>query len=98
MSFRDTILQNPRPASVRSITLPRRLQFFPSPADWRDEVLYFLLPDRFSDGGEGGERCWTGATCRERVRPTSGSTAGPKGEENGGRAGRSGGSPQRSIT
>jgi hypothetical protein len=26
---------------------------FPSPADWRDEVLYFLLPDRFSDGGEG---------------------------------------------
>ena len=25
-----------------------------SPADWRDEVIYFLLPDRFSDGKEGG--------------------------------------------
>jgi glycosidase len=26
--------------------------YTPSPADWRDEVLYFLLPDRFSDGLE----------------------------------------------
>jgi len=26
--------------------------YFPSPGDWRDEVLYFLLPDRFSDGNE----------------------------------------------
>lgn len=25
---------------------------FPSPATWRDQVLYFLLPDRFSDGLE----------------------------------------------
>ena len=24
-------------------------RYFPSPTDWRDEVLYFLLPDRFSD-------------------------------------------------
>src|SRR3954453_4637531 len=29
------------------------VQYFPSPFDWRDEVLYFLLPDRFSDGKEG---------------------------------------------
>jgi glycosidase len=28
------------------------ITYFPSPADWRDEVLYFLLPDRFSDGQE----------------------------------------------
>ncbi|MDX1983429.1 MAG: alpha-amylase family glycosyl hydrolase, partial [Bryobacteraceae bacterium] len=28
------------------------LRYFPSPLDWRDEVLYFLLPDRFSDGRE----------------------------------------------
>ena len=27
--------------------------YYSSPADWRDEVLYFLLPDRFSDGREG---------------------------------------------
>jgi hypothetical protein len=28
------------------------VEYFPSPIDWRDEVLYFLLPDRFSDGNE----------------------------------------------
>src|SRR3954465_5527769 len=41
-----------RPSSLRSFELPSRTTFHPSPADWRDEVLYFLLPDRFSDGGE----------------------------------------------
>lgn len=34
------------------VTLPRRQSFYPSPADWRDEVLYFMLVDRFSDGQE----------------------------------------------
>ncbi|MCU0526728.1 MAG: alpha-amylase family glycosyl hydrolase [Elainella sp. Prado103] len=29
-----------------------RIPYFPSPIDWRDQVLYFLLPDRFSDGQE----------------------------------------------
>jgi glycosidase len=28
------------------------ITYFPSPIDWRDEILYFLLPDRFSDGKE----------------------------------------------
>jgi glycosidase len=37
---------------VRGISLPRRARYHPSPADWRDETLYFLLPDRFSDGNE----------------------------------------------
>src|SRR5207244_629601 len=32
--------------------LPDGGDSFPSPADWRDEVLYFFLPDRFSDGRE----------------------------------------------
>lgn len=36
----------------------------PSPVDWRDEVLYFLLPDRFSDGGEDGRPLLT----REEIR------------------------------
>jgi len=54
MPFRDRILGQPRPASLASFTLPRREPYFRSPADWRDEVLYFLLPDRFSDGAEGG--------------------------------------------
>lgn len=52
MAFRDHVLGQPRPASLASFTLPRREPSFPSPADWRDEVLYFLLPDRFSDGEE----------------------------------------------
>jgi glycosidase len=30
--------------------------FFPSPAAWEDEVLYFLMVDRFSDGRENGCR------------------------------------------
>ena len=52
MPFRDSMLGQARPPSVRAVDLPRRQQYFPSPADWRDEVLYFLLPDRFSDGRE----------------------------------------------
>ena len=31
---------------------PRIATYFPSPAAWEDEVLYFLLLDRFSDGRE----------------------------------------------
>lgn len=29
-------------------------EFHPSPTAWEDEVLYFLMLDRFSDGNEGG--------------------------------------------
>lgn len=37
--------------SVRGdIRFPRKQQYRPSPASWRDEVIYFLLVDRFSDG------------------------------------------------
>ncbi len=52
MSFTDAQLSQNRPASVREIVLPRRERYHPSPADWRDEIFYFLLPDRFSDGQE----------------------------------------------
>jgi glycosidase len=31
-------------------------QFHPTPPAWEDQVLYFLLPDRFSDGNEKGYR------------------------------------------
>lgn len=34
----------------------REREFFPSPAVWEDQVLYFLLLDRFSDGNEQGYR------------------------------------------
>lgn len=30
----------------------RRTNGFPSPANWQDEVIYLLIPDRFSDGME----------------------------------------------
>jgi glycosidase len=53
-SFSDDLLSRPsRPKSLNDYDLPRREEYFPSPRDWRDEVLYFLLPDRFSDGQEG---------------------------------------------
>ena len=31
-----------------------RREFYPSPAAWEDQVLYFLRLDRFSDGNENG--------------------------------------------
>jgi glycosidase len=52
MSFADSQPSQNRPDSVRNVDLPRRERYHPSPADWRDETLYFLLPDRFSDGQE----------------------------------------------
>lgn len=52
MSFASDIIKSKRPASVDEVDLPRRQQFYPSPDDWRNEVIYFLLPDRFSDGKE----------------------------------------------
>ena len=48
----NSLLQKPRPRSLGELELPRRVQYYPSPEDWRNEVLYFLLPDRFSDGKE----------------------------------------------
>ncbi|MTV50447.1 alpha-amylase [Heliobacillus mobilis] len=40
------------PRSVRDVKLTPRGQVFPSPTTWRDQVVYFLLPDRFSDNQE----------------------------------------------
>lgn len=52
MGFVEDVLSHTRPDSIRSIALPRRTAYYASPGDWRDEVIYFLLPDRFSDGQE----------------------------------------------
>jgi glycosidase len=43
------------PATVTSLAdvdLTPAAEVHPSPADWADQLLYFLLPDRFSDGQE----------------------------------------------
>jgi len=53
MSFANDVLGRRRPNSIcQGIALPIRQPYFPSPVDWRDEILYFLLVDRFSDGQE----------------------------------------------
>lgn len=45
-------------SSVRDLDFAalRQRAFHPSPAAWEDQVLYFLLLDRFSDGRENGYR------------------------------------------
>ncbi len=50
--FVEATLGLPRPSRLDEVQLPRRTARFPSPVDWRDELLYFLLVDRFSDGQE----------------------------------------------
>jgi glycosidase len=52
MSFRETAAGQARPARLADVGLPGRQAYHPSPGSWRDEVLYFLLVDRFSDGAE----------------------------------------------
>ena len=53
MTTAAELLAASRPDSISSaLPLPRRTRYTPSPVDWRDEVLYFLLVDRFSDGQE----------------------------------------------
>jgi glycosidase len=48
-----TPIEAAAPRRIGEADLRPRAAPFPSPADWRDEILYFLLPDRFSDGREG---------------------------------------------
>ncbi|MGK7906946.1 MAG: alpha-amylase family glycosyl hydrolase [Synechococcus sp.] len=40
------------PRTLAAADLTPRGRVFPSPVNWRDQILYQLLPDRFSDGGE----------------------------------------------
>src|SRR5262245_56958172 len=44
-------------------------QFFPSPAAWEYQVLYFLMLDRFSDGNEQGFRGNNGRRVRRGTTP-----------------------------
>jgi glycosidase len=68
------------PSELSSASLVPRGAVHPSPLSWRDQVLYFVLPDRFSDGHESlrprfdraqpaqfraaGRRAWMGAGLR----------------------------------
>jgi glycosidase len=44
--------------SLKDVKLPNliRRRFYPSPVAWEDQVLYFLMLDRFSNGQESGYR------------------------------------------
>lgn len=48
----STSVELTTPARLSDTDLRPRGPMYPSPISWRDQVLYFLLPDRFSDGGE----------------------------------------------
>jgi glycosidase len=52
MGFVEETLAGLRPDALAALDLPRRQHYHPSPENWQDEVVYFLLVDRFSDGAE----------------------------------------------
>lgn len=53
-NFINNMLNQELPKSIQhNVSLPRRKNYYSSPVDWRNEVLYFLLVDRFSDNKEG---------------------------------------------
>src|ERR1700704_2245465 len=47
-------LQRISDLDFKQVIKARGAPYFPSPAHWEDEVLYFMLVDRFSDGQEKG--------------------------------------------
>lgn len=47
-----TVIEPVTPIELANLDLRPRGTVHPSPGDWRDQVVYFLLPDRFSDGKE----------------------------------------------
>src|SRR5262249_16699245 len=63
----ETIEKSPLELDFASLT---GRTFTPSPAAWEDQVLYFLLLDRFSDGQEkGGYRDGEGRPASDGVTP-----------------------------
>ena len=57
--------------SIRDVDFAalRQRAFHPSPAAWEDQVLYFLLLDRFSDGNETGFRANDGTMVASGTTP-----------------------------
>ncbi len=48
----SNIIEQFAPTRASDANLKPRAKVYPSPSTWRDQILYFLLPDRFSDGNE----------------------------------------------
>ncbi len=57
------------PQQLSSVNLEPRGRVFPSPTSWRDQILYFLLPDRFSDGKEATKPTFSPANPSEFKTP-----------------------------
>lgn len=57
--------------SLRQVNLDRltRRRFTPSPAAWEDQVLYFMMLDRFSDGKERGYHDNEGKLVEDGITP-----------------------------
>ncbi len=47
-----THIEPDSPRHLSEVDLTARGRVYPSPRNWRDQILYQLLPDRFSDGDE----------------------------------------------
>jgi glycosidase len=54
------LITGPAPNTLSAVSLVPIGPVNPSPADWRDQILYFLLPDRFSDGAEATRPLFSG--------------------------------------
>ena len=48
----QTIVEKLSPPDLTQASLKPRGKVHPSPNNWRDQIFYQLLPDRFSDGKE----------------------------------------------
>lgn len=55
------------PADLSDASLVPAGSVHPSPIDWRDQILYFLLPDRFSDGKEAARPLFDRANAGEHA-------------------------------
>ncbi|ORC34052.1 alpha-amylase [Marispirochaeta aestuarii] len=49
-------------------SLVRDREYYPSPDDWEDQVIYFLMADRFSDGNENDEALYDAERDYELVK------------------------------
>lgn len=62
-------VNDPSVRNVLSQAPSQRGQYHPSPSSWEDQQLYFLLPDRFSKGGEAGTLDLEGEEIPGDIRP-----------------------------
>ena len=58
-----------RLAQIDLASLVHSRQYFPSPIAWEDQVFYFLMLDRFSDGNENGYKDNAGNLVRSGTTP-----------------------------